>query len=213
MGYSKKTYLNVVLFLLAGVLVRTWFVNPSLMDWLCVEDGIVENSQAILYCLSGLGFLLIYAGSSRNWWHLALALLLLGMTGEEISWGQRIFGLQSPEFMLKNNVQGEITFHNLNGVHQHIRFVAAVFILLYFFLVPALNRYSAGFRAFAGRLRLPVYPVWGLPVLTIAVVLMTFYRYVFHLTDCNMNEVGELYVAFGMFFFFWSEYRLSKINK
>lgn len=213
MKHLRKLDLNIGLFLLACVLTWIWCVNSSFMDWLCVEDGIVENSEAILYLLAGLGFLLIYVKRSKNWWHLALALLFLGMAGEEINWGQRIFGIQSPEIMVEHNVQGEISLHNLDGIHQHIRFVGVIFIMLYFFLAPVLSRYNVGFRAFVDRLKLPVYPIWGLPVLTIAVVLMTYFRYVLHLTDFNMNEVGELYIALGMFFFFWSEYGLGAGDK
>ena len=33
--------------------------------------------------------------------------------GEEISWGQRIFGIESNEFFLENNAQNETNFHNL----------------------------------------------------------------------------------------------------
>lgn len=40
------------------------------------------------------------------------ALFLFG-AGEEISWGQRIFGIKSPEFFMKNNSQMETNLHNL----------------------------------------------------------------------------------------------------
>lgn len=33
--------------------------------------------------------------------------------GEEISWGQRIIGFESPEYFRENNDQQEFTFHNL----------------------------------------------------------------------------------------------------
>lgn len=32
---------------------------------------------------------------------------------EEISWGQRFLDLESPEFFVEHNSQGEITLHNL----------------------------------------------------------------------------------------------------
>lgn len=44
---------------------------------------------------------------------LGLALLFFFGAGEEISWGQRIFGIQTPEYLSDINAQNEITVHNL----------------------------------------------------------------------------------------------------
>jgi hypothetical protein len=43
-----------------------------------------------------------------------LAAVLLLVALEEISWGQRIFNIASPAYFEQHNVQGEITFHNLD---------------------------------------------------------------------------------------------------
>lgn len=45
---------------------------------------------------------------------LGLALLFFFGAGEEISWGQRIFNIQTPEALSEVNEQNEITVHNLN---------------------------------------------------------------------------------------------------
>ena len=42
-----------------------------------------------------------------------LALACLFGAGEEVSWGQRIFGIQSPEYFLNHNLQQETGLHNL----------------------------------------------------------------------------------------------------
>ena len=42
-----------------------------------------------------------------------LALVCLFGAGEEVSWGQRIFDIQSPEYFLNHNLQQETGFHNL----------------------------------------------------------------------------------------------------
>lgn len=43
-----------------------------------------------------------------------LALILFWMAMEEISWGQRIFGWETSDYFLENNMQGETNLHNLN---------------------------------------------------------------------------------------------------
>src|SRR5574341_974986 len=38
------------------------------------------------------------------------------ISGEEIAWGQRLLGLETPEKLEAGNLQGEITLHNIIGV-------------------------------------------------------------------------------------------------
>ncbi len=42
-----------------------------------------------------------------------LTLLCLFGAGEEISWGQRLFGLETPDYLKGRNAQGELGLHNL----------------------------------------------------------------------------------------------------
>lgn len=54
----------------------------------------------------------------RNWLALvvatAVAIVLFAMAGEELSWGQRIFGWQTPSQLASRNAQSEMNFHNIN---------------------------------------------------------------------------------------------------
>jgi hypothetical protein len=86
---------------------------------LVAEDGFTESSTAIalllvtVICVSRI----LKLRQSRS-------LIFLGMTGfigfvglfgagEEISWGQRIFNWETPEYFLKHNKQEETGLHNL----------------------------------------------------------------------------------------------------
>lgn len=97
-------------------------VNPSLADALGVEDGVVEWLTAIFLLLGSLVM-------ARHIWQLKqasdrksllvilsvlLAIALFVFAGEEISWGQRIFEIQTGEFMQEYNWQGETNIHNLH---------------------------------------------------------------------------------------------------
>lgn len=112
----------IVLILLIAFAVL--YLNPEFLDIYLGEDGIVE-----WLTVGGLlaGSLLCFNRfvaffKTKNWWFLVvtflLGLLLFIAAGEEISWGQRILGIQSSEYFLKNNAQGETNIHNLvvNGV-------------------------------------------------------------------------------------------------
>jgi hypothetical protein len=56
---------------------------------------------------------------------------------EEISWGQRIFGIDTPGLFRKHNYQNEITLHNINAFPLHsLYIVAGLYGALIRFLVP-----------------------------------------------------------------------------
>ena len=46
-----------------------------------------------------------------------LAVLSVLAAGEEISWGQRLLGLETPESVRDANLQEELNVHNLRGVY------------------------------------------------------------------------------------------------
>jgi hypothetical protein len=73
-----------------------------------------------------------------------LALLFFFGAGEEISWGQRIFGVQSSEFFTQNNAQGETNLHNLviNGTKLNkVIFGRGIGILLILYLAVLIPLY------------------------------------------------------------------------
>lgn len=48
----------------------------------------------------------------------ALGILLLGVAGEEISWGQRILEVDTPPALVDGNGQDELNLHNIEGLQQ-----------------------------------------------------------------------------------------------
>jgi hypothetical protein len=49
---------------------------------------------------------------------------------EEVSWGQRLLGLPTPEYFEAHNVQGELTLQNLEWVNTHLHRLYALLGLL-----------------------------------------------------------------------------------
>ena len=92
-------------------------VDPILYSALVREDNLVEWLTVVWLLLAALT-LLATARRERSvrlrWvWLLGGAALLLG-AGEENSWGQRILGLATPDFLLALNAQNELNVHNIN---------------------------------------------------------------------------------------------------
>ncbi len=106
---------------LALVAAATVPIRP-LYRWLVAEDSLIEWLQFL--CLLGasifltrLTFRLHRTGHRRM--ALLYGLVTLAawfLTGEEISWGQRIFGWDTPEALDEINRQGETTLHNIHSV-------------------------------------------------------------------------------------------------
>lgn len=119
---------KVTKFLVIQVLVTTnigWvllaFINPSLAVDLTKEDNILQWLQVLFLLATAFYCLKIYRGYRllQEKKLIAIAFLIffiltLFVAFEEISWGQRIFGIATPDFIKEVNLQNEITIHNLS---------------------------------------------------------------------------------------------------
>ncbi|MBN2775154.1 MAG: hypothetical protein JXR31_12935 [Prolixibacteraceae bacterium] len=75
-----------------------------------------------------------YAGFTT---YVFISLALFFVIGEELSWGQRIFNIQSGEYFINNNTQAETNLHNLQLGNVKINKliftqIAAVLVAVYF---------------------------------------------------------------------------------
>jgi len=82
---------------------------------------------------------------------------------EEISWGQRIFNIQTPAFLAARNLQEEINIHNLEYGRTHALFhVATLFIafcLVYFLIIPVAAASSKKANHLLNRIGIPLVPL------------------------------------------------------
>ena len=94
-------------------------VAPRHYEWWTDEDSWVENLTAVWFLLAGF-LLFTVAWAERSSFQRGIYVLggiaLLFVAGEEISWGQRIFGLATPDFLLDLNAQRELNVHNINAI-------------------------------------------------------------------------------------------------
>ena len=99
--------------------------------------------------------------------YLGLAFLLFFGAGEEISWGQRIFGFQTPQSLAQVNKQDELNLHNLSILENSKFFTADrlfdAFWFLFAVFTPAIALLLPAFRRFAGKFIPIVY--WGIGLL------------------------------------------------
>jgi hypothetical protein len=190
----------------------TWlfFYNPPHMDFFCQEDGFVEYSQAFLYLFAGAFFAYLGAHKQfRNVWYWGYALMLLAACGEEVSWGQRIYNIATPEQLAASNLQGEINLHNIDGVHQHHHLYALMICALIFYVIPLADRFVPVVRNLHRQINMPVFPLWTLPLAIVAFAFQIVPRMV-DKNIHNFDEMGELYVALSFFGFALSAYAKAR---
>src|SRR6056297_53711 len=89
------------------------------------------------------------------------ALILCGGAGEEISWCQRLIGLETPEWIEESNRQGEMNFHNLEvaGVNLNKLIFGkflGVALLTHLLVIPYWYRRKPRFAALVDRLGIPL---------------------------------------------------------
>lgn len=179
------------------------------------EDGPVEYATSAAYLAAGAVAAIVARGLLRRdervlgglWCGLAVALVLAAF--EEISWGQRLFGVQTPE-LLASNVQHEMNLHNMpwaqRGLHGAY-VVVGLFGALAWTLVPA--RGAPRVREVAHWL-VPAYALFSffLPVAVFYLVLdLTPARWVgsdglrFGFVSLYDQEPAELLLALGFLAF------------
>jgi hypothetical protein len=101
---------------------------PEVVYEISQEDGVVEWIQVGLFLLASVAFFI----SARRWRKtnktlalifLVLSLGLLFVSAEEISWGQRLLGIETPQKVADYNYQYELTIHNLRPIQSNIYYI------------------------------------------------------------------------------------------
>jgi len=197
--------LAVILGILVYGLVLLHQDQEAFLVWIR-EDGLVEwLTFGELLMMSAFSFIMSHAFSrsepedaaKRVW--LFLGFLFLFGAMEEISWGQRVFGIESPEWFLKHNAQGETNIHNLviGGVKINKLVFGKILTILvgvYLMVVPLLYRLNGRFKHFVNR--------WGIPVaqnyqILLFIIVAIVIQYHLRLA----KKAGELRELSSCFFF------------
>ncbi len=163
----EKTLVAFIFITTLGCMATSYIDDDFFMSRLATEDGVIEWLTVL--ALAATSVVCIYRAitlrGERSTLFIAMTFLLgavfLFGAGEEISWGQRIFNTESPEFFQQHNAQGETNLHNLVvggkklnklifGIGLHL--VLLIYLLI---LVPLYKR-KPGMKLFLDRLAVPI---------------------------------------------------------
>jgi hypothetical protein len=162
-------------------------LSPNSLADYSREDGFFENLSAIFFGLSSLIFGLAIKNNKEYFQSkvglgmlatLAWVILMFIFMGEEISWGQRIFSIETPEALMESNLQQEFNIHNLavvdNTVGGKYRFFSLM-LLSFGLIFPIMKFFTLGkktlhFFAFPA-------PSLGLGIITVAAYIFGKYYF------------------------------------
>ena len=173
------------------------FKQQNSYQYLVQEDGLIEYLTAFT-----LLFLSIFIGiraiqnkhNYKSLWivvQLAMAAVFFFGFGEEISWGQRIFNIESNTFFQENNAQSETNLHNLvvgdTKVNKLIFAQGLTLIFgFYFLLFPFIYKRNKPIKQLTNWFAIPV------PQLQHVVVLLLFTFPVMFFNADRKWEIWEL---------------------
>lgn len=135
---EKNTTKQYVLFFIVIFYIFLGYATLASPDWISSrifgEDQFFENVGAIGLFFTSVVFLYGFFKAKKKptvslfYYRLQMlllfffALLFFFGAGEEISWGQRIFNINTPETLAAINSQEELNVHNINVFEYTIRF-------------------------------------------------------------------------------------------
>ena len=177
-NFLFKPLLYIFLAVYIALAFSSLAMGNSLLAITIPEDHYFELIGAFAFFVTSLLFLYCFrlarktldktwASLLKQLVYLGLALLFLFGAGEEVSWGQRILGFQTPESLSQVNRQEEFNLHNLSAWEASRFFDPDRLFDLFWFLfavfTPAVALVVPAFKKFAAQF-IPIL-FWGIGVL------------------------------------------------
>ncbi len=138
-----------------------------------------------------------------------LALAGFYVVGEEISWGQRIFDIDSPEFFRTHNLQRETNIHNFftgpygTQLKKRIAVIIAIGFILYGLIYPLALRLRWKIALWIEKRGIPAPPLYLWPFFVCSAFLELGFL------SFNEAEVAEMLIPFALSItglFYWTAY-------
>ena len=126
-SFTDKLIIWAAPLVMSGLIVGLYFlVGRRSFKAMSEEGGVFEYGTFVVFLVAAIFAIPV----ARHLWcqkervlggmYAAFAALLGAVAFEEISWGQMLLGIESPEFFDEYNAQSEITLHNMELINDAI---------------------------------------------------------------------------------------------
>lgn len=221
---SKSFYIKYwkLLLFLFPLLIVTLFVfiylrSNQFYRWMIAEDSLIEWVQfVILLMTSFLSLKVSLSWKNKNRLiaiaFITFSILLFFVAGEEISWGQRLLMIETPEQLAERNLQEEITVHNIDTLfglvyrgYMMIGILGSTLWIVKKIVYDYLNKsFKLLFDTFV--------PNWYLLFYFLIAFIYNFNRIYISKSvgESLIEEPMELILMIGILVFFFEKYFLSR---
>ncbi len=205
-------HLALLLFILFSSLK---YFLPDTYKFVIQEDGIAECIQFVFFLISSVYFLKLFLITKDKdklyaLFYLLICLGLIFVSGEEISWGQRILNIKTPKSIKNINYQNEINLHNTGFFHLLNHFIYIIIGLtggLLWLLPKKIINSSKLLKIFT--------PHWSLTFYFLLTALLYIHLWIQDLQKINAfyswkdQEIVETILALAIFLYSKRLYRLE----
>lgn len=181
-----------------GTVFYLFYYDPVNYTRLITEDKFAEYGTFVSFAVAGI--LLLTLSLKRGpavrriiWGVIGIVTLLLA--AEEISWGQRIIDVRTPDILSLHNKQGEITLHNLvafDSVNRRLHIIASYLILAYLVLSIAVLALMPRLEEKLASIGLRLIQIKLIPVFLLAPYFFISYP------AAKADEIGEFFLGIAV---------------
>ncbi len=186
---------NIIVASLAfGWIFYLYYWDPAGYVLYTAEDSAVEWATAAAFFMVSTIMIWSIARYSalRRPVPIFIALFAFLVTGEEISWGQRIFGFITPQVFQNANWQAEANLHNM--IRFQLNELVGVFIILFIIIEHPLCRRMPKLSIWLERLGVPLLRVRVLPIFLLAAVFLIYPPFI----KVQYDEISEFYLGLAL---------------
>lgn len=199
-----KLIIIIIIFSIITFFTLWSAINEKMLVHYFCEDGPAEWLQAIFLLLSFIVFSINFIrslrkGESPDLIALVISLVSLFAFLEEISYGQRLFGIKSPYYFERHNVHREINIHNLLPLDSATEIASFAIFLVWGIILPFILLIKKDWRKFADK-KIKYIPSTTIAIFCLAGLLIEIAcRHLYRQYWPMSNEILELYLYAAIF--------------
>jgi hypothetical protein len=238
--FEEIKFLKLYILAIAIVIILSYsvylFFSIEIVSNLGAEDHFFEWLTFMFFIAAAALFFLGYL-KTKKLFLLILAIAMFFGAGEEISWGQRIFGFKTPESINEINVQHEFTLHNItlfqgvdsqgkpkNGLSRlfEINFLFRLFTMFFGIILPFCAYHFKFISLITMKVKLPIPPISIGIFFFLSWAIFWILHYLILQKDSPqpyINAAGEIFESLESFIlliislYFFNNHKLVSIGK